>query len=287
MLAACAFAACGSDEVEPTPTPDPKPELVKMSFLVNAGEETRTVLMHDGDNENQVWFHDGDEICIFDNDVEPPTEPHKFKTSLSADAPSATFTGEAHHTAAGFFYALYPYQSTASFNNSSSFYADIPKTQTPVLDSFDPKANVSVARIPMPDTQSSDFVITKLYNACALVKFTSTIDLKSVKLECKDGWLSGAMNIEIHPDDQAPTNLSNLTFSYPSSDSSEKYTFQDVELKNPDGIVFVPGTYYIAVWPGKYTNLKIILTNSSGQTKTGTLNSVTFERAKILNLGNF
>lgn len=278
MLTACAFAACGSDEVEPTPTPDPKPELVKMSFLVNAGEETRTVLMPGEGKENHVWFQNGDEICIFDN-----TNKYEFTTKLTEDAPSATFTGKAQHTATGFFYALYPYQDIALFNSSSSsFTAEIPKTQTPVSGSFDPKANVSVARIPMDDTQSSDFVITKLYNACALVKFTSTINLKSVKLESTNGFLSGDMNIKFNPVDQAPTDLSNLTFS----DPHDKFTFNSVELSNSDES-FAKGTYYIAVWPGTHSSLTITLTNSEGKTKTGTLSNVTFNRAKIFNLGTF
>lgn len=288
MLVACAFAACGSDEVEPTPTPDPKPELVKMSFLVNAGEETRTVLMHGGENENQVWFQNGDKIKIFDT----CSEGHEFSTTLNnAPSASATFNGYAHKSAEADFYALYPYQEKASLNTDNGIiFAILPSQQNAINGSFDPKANLSVSCIDMSDNEQSEIPSFTLKNAGSLVKFTvseSMKNLKSVKLEDNSNPhvpLSGWMAIKVPKENE----ISVGTISgdgYPADNS--------VTLSASNGSTLSPGgTYYIVVWPGTHSSLTITLTNSEGKTKTGTLtgtlsDDVTFNRAKIFNLGTF
>lgn len=287
MLTACAFAACGSDEVEPTPTPDPKPELVKMSFLVNAGEETRTVLMHGEGKENQVWFQNGDKIKIFDS----CSDGHVFSTTLNnAPSASAEFTGYAHRNAATNFYALYPCQDQDNVflnTGSSDIFTVLPSQQDARNGSFDPKANLSVSCINMAG--QSEIPEFTLYNAGSLVKFTvseSMKNLKSVKLEDNSNPhvpLSGWMSIHVPKDNK----ISVGTISgdgYPADNS--------VTLLAPKNSTLSPGeTYYIVVWPGTHSSLTITLTNSEGKTKTGTLSdgdvTLTFNRAKIFNLGTF
>ena len=277
MLTACAFAACGSDEVEPTPTPDPKPELVKMSFLVNAGEETRTVLMHgEGKEKNQVWFQNGDKIKIFDS----YGDGHDFSTTLNnAPSASATFNGYAHKDAEADFYALYPYQEKATFNAASySISAILPSQQDATDGSFDPKANLSVSCIDLYDKEQSEIPSFTLYNAGCLVKFTvSMTDLKSVTLtDNSDVPLSGWMAIYVLDN----YCVKKIGGEYPANNS--------VTLSAPENSTLSSGgTYYIAVWPGTHSSLTITLTNSEGKTKTGTLSDVKFNRAKIFNLGTF
>lgn len=272
LLAAALIACGGSDDIEPTT--DPTPQLVKMSFLVNA-DATRTVLQSD----YAVWFSNGDEIAIFDDEG----DNHRFTTSLTEDAASAVFQGMAHKDAAADFYALYPYQEDAGmifFGSTPGIIATLPTQQTAVRGSFDPKANISVSHLHMDDT-SSDMPSFRLYNAGSLAQFTvpEGLSLQSVKItgNCP---LSGDMGIVM------PNDLTQITTTSQNIGDAA-HTSNEVEIQATDGDPITAGTYYIALWPGTHSSITITLTSTDGRTKRGTLSNVTFRRSLVFDLGTF
>ena len=151
-------------------------KLVNMSFFSKNGEAaTRTALSSDG--SSVVWTAN-DVIGIgYYGSNRDATQP--FKTSMNGNV--ARFYGQAADKPTPY-YAIYPYQATGKIAYRSTtqavFSYTLSSKQTAIANTFDPKANPSVALIPKPEDTF------KAYNLGGLLKFTfkGSANVKQVTL---------------------------------------------------------------------------------------------------------
>lgn len=145
MISAAIAAVSCAKEINPeTVTDNIVLQPMTFSAVSEDGIQTKAAL----EGKKIVWTS-GDAISVFDG-----TGNRKFETTGSGS--SVTFAGEADANASGF-YALYPYQESATFHkeetqlNSSVTTANyisatVPSVQTATAGSFDPKAFFAVAK---------------------------------------------------------------------------------------------------------------------------------------------
>ena len=192
---ALSFTACGNDETFGEPETTPAGNQVTMTFTANApapAAGTRTSLVEG----TQVYWTPDDVIGVYSCtsegfSVEEPGNP--FTTSLSAAAPTASFTGEATEGASQYI-AVYPRDMFALCMWSPAMTMlgfTLPPVQQAVEGGFDTGLNPSLA---MTDDMGGDLTFK---NLCALVKFSisggNADKLKSVTLTDLGGTgLSGA-----------------------------------------------------------------------------------------------
>ena len=171
-------------------------------------------------------------------------------SSTENDGALATFTGLTHETSNGYYYAVYPASSSARLvSTSGSILSSLPSTQTGVVDSYDPAANLSVARV---DTEAADAnSILHFKNAGALLSFLVPGNyVTRVKIESRDG--SVAMT--------GPANISfnNGQPTVTPTTASKNY----VEINT--GANNIGKRFYAVVYPGNYSQ-GFILTFYSDQ----------------------
>lgn len=192
---ALTFTACGNDETFDESGNKVENNLVTMTFTANApvgAVGTRTSLV-DG---TQVYWTPSDEIGIYSctsNNYSFEGLGNLFRTDLTADAPTATFTGEAEEGALQYM-AVYPRDQFMGCiwksENEFSFGFTLLSMQQAVSGGFASGLNPSLAA-----TNNMEGNLT-FKNLCALVKFHisggDTEGLKSVTLtDLGDVGLSG------------------------------------------------------------------------------------------------
>ena len=168
-------ASCSKDD-EAIEKSTSNEKLVNMSFFSKNGEAaTRTALASDG--SSVVWTAN-DVIGIgYYGSNRDATQP--FKTSMNGNV--ARFYGQAADKPTPY-YAIYPYQATGKIAYRSTtqavFSYTLSSKQTAIANTFDPKANPSVALIPKPEDTF------KAYNLGGLLKFTfkGSANVKQVTL---------------------------------------------------------------------------------------------------------
>lgn len=200
---AMTFTACGNDETFDESGNKAENNLVTMTFTANApvGEAgTRTSLV-DG---TQVYWTPSDEIGIYSctsNNYSFEGLGNLFRTDLTADAPTATFTGEAEEGALQYM-AVYPRDQFMGCiwksENEFSFGFTLLSMQQAVSGGFASGLNPSLAA-----TNNMEGNLT-FKNLCALVKFRisggDTEGLKSVTLtDLGDVGLSGRVGYSKRP----------------------------------------------------------------------------------------
>lgn len=184
-------------------------KLVNMSFFSKNGEAaTRTALASDG--SSVVWTAN-DVIGVgFQGSIRNTTQP--FKTSMNGNV--ARFYGQAADKTTPY-YAIYPYQATGKIEYKSTtqavFSYTLSNKQTAIANTFDPKANPSVALIPKPEDTF------KAYNLGGLLKFTfkGSSNVKQVTLlSINQEPLSGSFESTVTFDNnKAISTLSNKVVS--------------------------------------------------------------------------
>ena len=168
-------ASCSKDD-EAIEKSTASEKLVNMSFFSKNDEAaTRTALSSDG--SSVVWTAN-DVIGIgYYGSNRDATQP--FKTSMNGNV--ARFYGQAADKPTPY-YAIYPYQATGKIAYRSTtqavFSYTLSSKQTAIANTFDPKANPSVALIPKPEDTF------KAYNLGGLLKFTfkGSANVKQVTL---------------------------------------------------------------------------------------------------------
>ena len=156
-------ASCSKDDeaIEKSKTGE---KLVNMSFFTTNDEgSTRTALSSNG---TSVVWNAGDVLSVgYEGSEDDGTQP--FKASVSGN--KVRFFGQAPEKTTPY-YAMYPYQATNKItyvlNGLATFSYTLPSTQTAIANTFDPKANPSVALIPKAEDSF------KAYNLGGLLKFT-------------------------------------------------------------------------------------------------------------------
>ena len=239
---AAAAVSCAKDS---TPVNDPVGEKV-----FTAGISTKTELV----GGNAVHWVANDKISLFDG-----VANREFET---ADAgTTASFSGTASDAAT--YYALYPYQSGASFAEGV-ITATLPSAQNAVPGSFADRLNLSAAK-----TDDSHLLFK---NVCGLVAvdLQRYFEVTSIKLEGRNNEdLAGTLSISFDADGNPVVN-------------SISGASKSITLSN-GGAVLGEGVYYFVVAPGTYSNgFKITLTDNSSRTKEiDKTTSVPLSRAKL------
>ena len=265
-VAAVAFVGCTSDDDF---APQRESSGVKQSLTftanVNGGGakcyaygRQKTHLMTDGCS---VAFDAGDAISVFDG----VGNNNEFTTQ--DDGATATFMGEAVETAN--YTALYPYQEDASLDGTT-LTAALPTEQNAVPDSYDPKANLSVA------TTTKEAMSFGFKNVCALVKFETTEPLTKVVLQGNSNEnVAGTLSINMSNAD-APTVIGN----------APSITLQPAEGET----AISAGTYYIAVLPQTFVQGFTIASYKEGSETADRVlridESITLTRSSIIDFGS-
>ena len=259
MLAA---VSCNKEAAPIAETEQGTPAVQKITFTAYAdnGADTRTIL--DG---NDIKWAAGETIYVFDG-----TAPRAFTSTNTEEAAIVTFEGEA--AVAGTYTAVSP----AATLTGSTINATIPVFQTATADSFDPKANVSVAVANGgPDVDLSNLTL-QFKNAGAVVKFKLTDnDIVKVRLDAIGGQkLAGKASITLDSD-----NLPAVAMA-PDAESC-------VILKPASGTFDPTKTYAIAIAPGTYAQgFKLTLFKADGKFKSfSNKNSQTLGRNKMMDFG--
>ena len=259
MLMAMASCSSSDDAVEEIKE---ESKLVPMTFTATQESNVGTRSALNG--SNGVDWQTGDEISVFDGTGAGCN--HQF--SLTGDASSGKFSGIASSEATSFT-AVYPYTEGATLGEDGSVSGiTLPAVQTATPNSFDPKAALMMA-------YTEDKSQLNFKNVVSLVKVTTDFDCKSIVLTAKEN-IAGTGKLTYNSGAPAINFTSNIS--------------QTVTLKpaSEDGVI-AAGTYYIAVCPHTSSGFSIRFINSDDSkayTQTS-IQSNTFNRSKIKNLGTF
>ena len=183
----------------------------------------------------------------------------------SAGNSVGTFSGKVSKTSAAGYAALYPYQSTASYNGSKISGVVLKSAQTAVSGSFDPEAALMCAK----STKAGESL--SFWNIVGFLKFTTDFECKEVTLVSNNASDALAGTIEVNPSD--------TTFSVTSGAASQ------ITLSPASGTL-AAGTYYIAILPGTLSKgFKLIFTMTDGSQKyKSSVKSWKFPRKKVKNI---
>ena len=201
-------ASCSKDD-EAIEKSTASEKLVNMSFFSKNDEAaTRTALSSDG--SSVVWTANDVLGIGFQGSSRNATQP--FKTSMNGNV--ARFYGQAADKTTPY-YAIYPYQATGKIEYKSTtqavFSYTLSNKQTAIANTFDPKANPSVALIPKAEDTF------KAYNLGGLLKFTfkGSANVKQVTLlSINQEPLSGSFESTVTFDsNKAISTLSNKVVS--------------------------------------------------------------------------
>ena len=257
-----ALSSCSNDEND---FQDAKNAPRQMTFTAgyNEGGETRTTL-----SGKSVSFDANDEISI----LSAKNTNTKFTTS--AGGASATFSGTA--TDDSKFYAVYPYTTGLTLSGDVISGIKIPSTQYNGQwygvnnSAWDPNAPVAYATT----TGSS----LQFRNLCAILK------IKVVG--SSDYGYAGKITISA---DQALAGTFSLDTSTGTLTATEGSTTVDTgDTWDAGHWVYFENNYcYFAIAPGTYSNFKVHTDIWGDPKEDKTKASVTFEKGKIYDLGEF
>lgn len=173
MLYAAAVVAAASCAKEMTPENNtaeniPGLNLTPMTFTAGADEvESKVALQQDG---LTLHWEATDQINVFDGSETPLPA-----FTASGSGASTDFTGGVVNPEAETYYALYPYQTDASYGldesaeNRPTIYAEVPAIQTAVAGSVPSNAFVAVAK-------SDDSDHFRFSTVCGYIKYTLNQD---------------------------------------------------------------------------------------------------------------
>lgn len=160
--AAMGFTACqsGLDEITMRPT---EPEKVTISIVASEAEESRTAINEAA--QSFVWS-EGDQIKVIENSTAVDSEAASINNGLA----TFTVTMDAVTDVTSFTYnAIYPISAWATSNNTNveKMKLIIPSTQNPAVDSFDPKADLLIAK-PITRTSQATSLIMEFKRMVAI-----------------------------------------------------------------------------------------------------------------------
>lgn len=265
-------ASCSKDD-EAIEKSTSNEKLVNMSFFSKNGEAaTRTALASDG--SSVVWTAN-DVIGIgYYGSNRDATQP--FKTSMNGNV--ARFYGQAADKPTPY-YAIYPYQATGKIAYRSTtqavFSYTLSSKQTAIANTFDPKANPSVALIPKPEDTF------KAYNLGGLLKFTfkGSANVKQVTLlSINQEPLSGSFESTVTFDsNKAISTLSNKVVS-----GSPVITYK------PESGLFAEQTAYYVALPATTLEQGLTLAfvlNNGKAVQYKVRSAVAIKRGEVKDLG--
>lgn len=266
----CTFAAvaallvsCNKQQVETPAQPEQKSDLVTVT--IKAGAPTKTHLQVNGDAWKVIW-QKNDAISIFANGTN-----YQFTTQNEGDY--AEFTGEISEAdlKASEFYALYPYDASATISEGVITTSGVKTGQNAVTGTFANGINQAVAKM----TSLSETIEFK--NVCSILRVVIPDDMNSL---LKTVMISTNNNEKYVGGTAAITVSDEPTVALTGASA-------DVQVNKNAGLE--KGVYYFAVYPtaaAKGIRAKLIYVD--GRTSEYIFNgkSFNFTRSTVFNVGN-
>ncbi len=257
----CAAACSDGEEQEIASSVSSGSEEVDIAFV--AGMQGNSL-------QKTAFADDGHAINLLGNErlvVVADDSKHTTFDIKNTTAAVSTFNGKTTQAvldAAQNFVAMYP--EGEYYNGKYIMY--IPDSQTATLNSFDPKANLLIA------STTKDAMKFDLKNVCSFVKVTVSVPVEWVKLFA-DNAIAGEVTVN-------------------TEGTCEGGSENAITLQPADGEeTIAPGTYYIAVKPGKVTNLEIktdvhaAVSVAEFEFKRNQIHTVTFKTVKSAGLDSY
>lgn len=223
--------------------------------------QTRTII--DGTDATQINWEAGETISILDG----TNTARSFKLTSGAGEPEGTFDGMAQD--AGSYTAVYPCQESGlKLNGNSVEGAWLNSVQTATAGTFDPKANLMMAR-----TKGDDKIL-QFHNMTAFVKVTPQMDCEQITIVSADDKvaLAGTMTMTLNEDGTVETKV--------TGNASHQVSLT--------GDIKAGQTYYVAIAPAALTGgIRMGITTTDGKhycKDASTLKA--FTANKVLNLGS-
>ncbi len=208
----------------------------------------------------KTYFQSGDAMSLFSNAIN-----NKFTTSDNGE--TVSFSGAAKESEDGYI-ALFPYSQDATINDDGTISTKIPETQSfkdvdvTTLTGFNKALEgiVAVAKT-APDKKE-----LTLKNATTIANFSSSRDLKSLKVEASQP-IAGDITITL--DDSGIPTVTSATST-------------TIELTD------APKGGYISMAPNAGIDLKVTYTldDTEGTTKSVYMNNVNMKRSNIIDFGD-
>lgn len=258
LIALALFACTACSPAAPETEPIEK-GLVLQEFTASFDPDTRTSLS----GTHVLWDASGESIDIINQNGSIYTAS---QTAVSSDRRKANFSGQAPES--GNLYAVYP-SGVCTEYDEGQMEIHIPTVQTAVAGGFATRTSPTVAIINPGET-------LYMRNICSMVGFkVSNSNIKSVALaatEADGGAMTGTGFMEFETD-------------VPSCYSDSSVGTGHVELHGG----LEPGVQYWAlVYPGTYTNIKVVFTDADGRTATFTKDgTLVLERNKGRSISEF
>lgn len=260
LLIALASAAFGSCVKEVLPVEDntqaSAPESVSVFYVSKEDEDTKTSITSLASNK----FETTDKILVYDQSG----NKSEFTTT-----DGLAFTGTTGTSSS--FYGLYPTTTTGAALDGTALKATIPAEQSAPVGSFDPAANVSVARA---ERRTDGKYYMTFKNVGNLVKFSfdNNSDVTAIVIKGNSGEkIVGT--VKINPVNGSYSNVTN---------GSDQLT-----LKPSGSATFQAGDYYAVLLPQTYSNgisVKMEHDKGSYHFKKGGVGNRTMLRNKIYQL---
>lgn len=225
-------ALCACSPESPDRAPD-QSGMIRKCFTASQESVTRTTL----DSGYGIRWNSSDAISLF---ATTGSAGSTFTVeSTDNDGLTATFSGLTPESSNGYYYALSPASASARLvSTSGTILAGIPTAQSGVQDSFDPAANLSLARVDS-EAQQADGIL-HFRNAGALLSFLVPGDwVTRIKIESRDGSVAMTGPANISYNDGAP--------SISPTTASKNYVEVSVPMKSRGK------RFYAVVYPGNYS----------------------------------
>lgn len=241
---------------------------------VSPGTPVKTVV----NSDTKVFWESGDKIGMYSDGGTTAV----YTTKLDVPSPEANFGRTSDNKPAkvgDMYYAVYPSSAVSKWSltageeeQSGPFcYVNVPKLQTAVNGSWDPKSGILVA------TSGTNQLAFK--HAVAYVRFEvtdQTGEFSSVRL------LSN--NKETISDSQASVQYGDAGEVLLSSGAAAT---DYVTLRNTEGSsIFAPGAYYIAILPGEFSaGLTLSFTDAKGMVAEYAVGQLTLNAGEVSDWG--
>lgn len=249
------LSACSSEE---SINPDNR-NLKHITFTAGQGQ-TRTII--DETDAKQINWQAGETISILDG----TSTTRSFKLTSEAGKPEGTFEGMAQET--DIYTAVYPQQNGLKLDGNSVEGAWLDSVQTATAGTFDPKANLMMAR-----TKGNGDMNLQFHNMTAFVKVTPEMDCEQITIVSADSTvaLAGTMTLRLEE---------NGTASATVTDNASHQVSLTGDIKKGQ-------TYYIAIAPAALKDgIRMGITTSDGKHYRRDASKLeAFTVNQVLNLG--
>ena len=250
------LSACSSEE-------DINPDNRNLKHITFTAGQSQTRTIIDGTDATQINWQAGETISILDG----TSTTRSFTLSSGDGKPEGTFEGMAQETSS--YTAVYPHQEKLKLNGNSVEGAWLDPVQNATAGTFDPKANLMMAR-----TKSADDKILQFHNMTAFVKVTPQMDCEQITIVSADSTvgLAGTMTMTLNEDGKVEAKV--------TDNASHQVSLT--------GDIKAGQTYYIAIAPAALKGgIRMGITTKEGKHYCKDASKLeAFTANKVLNLGS-